>query len=215
MQVGPVALLVVPNYHGLGRIDRDEKFCDYLRDRQRRGDEIVLHGYWHRDHEPPARSPLDWVERSAYTDREGEFSRLGACAARARILRGLAVLRAAGWRPAGFVAPAWMMSMGTRDALEGLPLQYCATRDAVVTIRDERRIHAPSLVMSTRSAWRRSVSTWWNRLVIGQHLDAPVLRAALHPTDIRHPEIRALWTTLLRRCSDRSVLTEGRLVEGS
>ena len=49
LRVGPVALLVVPDYHGQGRIDRDDRFCEFLRARARRGDEIVLHGYLHRD----------------------------------------------------------------------------------------------------------------------------------------------------------------------
>ena len=49
LRVGPVALLVVPDYHGLGRIDRDEQFCEFLRARELRGDEIVLHGFFHRD----------------------------------------------------------------------------------------------------------------------------------------------------------------------
>jgi hypothetical protein len=39
-----------------------------------------------------------------------------------------------------------------------------------------------------------------------------VLRAALHPADIRYPDIMALWRRLLGRLADREVLTEGELI---
>ncbi len=41
----PVSLLVVPDYHGLGRADRDGRFASFIESRILRGDEIVLHGY--------------------------------------------------------------------------------------------------------------------------------------------------------------------------
>ena len=104
------------------------------------------------------------------------------------------------------------MSPGTRDALESLPLQYCSTRDFILQVGGEQRIAAPSLVMSTRSEWRRTASTWWNRLRMGQHLDATVLRAALHPADIRHADIRDLWLWLFGQLTGREVLTEGELI---
>jgi len=211
LHIGPVALLVVPDYHGLGRADRDERFCDFLRARARRGDEIVLHGYIHRDPDAETRSLRDWLERRVSTDLEGEFARLERNVARARLLRGLAVLRSAGWQPCGFVAPAWLMSPGTCDALEGLPLRYYATRDSLCLLAGERRLHAPSLVVSTRSAWRRALSVPWNFATLARHLDAPVLRAALHPADVRHRSIEALWRRLLGAMEGREIVTEGDL----
>jgi len=211
LHIGPVALLVVPDYHGLGRADRDERFCDFLRARARRGDEIVLHGYFHRDPDAKTRSLRDWLERRVYTDREGEFARLETNVARARLLRGLAVLRSAGWQPSGFVAPAWLMSPGTCDALGGLPLRYYATRDNLCLLAGERRIHAPSLVVSSRSAWRRALSIPWNCGTLARHVDAPVLRAALHPADLRHRSIEALWCRLLGTLQGREIVTEGDL----
>lgn len=212
--VGPLALLVVPDYHGLGRVDRDERFCEFLRVRERRGDEIVLHGFWHRDLTTPVRGLRDWLERRVRTDGEGEFSRLDSSVARGRILRGLAVLRSAGWQPRGFVAPAWLMSPGTRDALESLPLQYCSTRDYVVPLPAGDPIPAPSLVMSTRSVWRRALCPVWNGTRLRQRQRAPVLRAALHPGDIRYPRIAGLWRDLLGQLAGRRQLTEGQLVAG-
>jgi hypothetical protein len=211
MRAGPVALLVVPNYHHLGRIDRDERFCEFLRARAQRGDEIVLHGYWHEDHLPLASGLRDRFERRIYTAGEGEFARLDEETARTRILRGLAVLRAAGWNPSGFVPPAWLMSAGTRSALAGLPFDYCATRDSVISLQRDEEIRAPSLVVSTRSVLRRALSPLWNRWQIQRQLESPVLRAALHPRDVRFAPIAALWRRLLGELAAREILTEGRL----
>lgn len=212
LRIGPVALLVVPDYHGLGRMDRDIRFCEFLRDRAQQGDEIVLHGFWHHESECRYEGVRDWLERRVRTDGEGEFARLQSAAARTRILRGLAVLRAAGWQPQGFVAPAWLMSLGTRDALESLPLQYFATRDYVVPLPAGDPIAAPSLVMSTRSRWRRALCALWNQTRLNQRRNAPVLRAALHPQDFRHARIAALWNSLLAQLCNRAVRTEGQLV---
>lgn len=212
LRIGPVALLVVPDYHGLGRVDRDDRFCEFLRARTRRGDEVVLHGYVHQDSGGLPHGLGERLERRVYSDGEGEFARLGTNVARARLLRGLAVLRAAGWRPSGFVAPAWLMSPGTRVALEGLPLRYFATRNDVCLLGGERRIAAPSLVVSTRRLWRRTLSVPWNHAVLDRHLNQPVIRAALHPRDVQYGSIESLWRRLLGRVLEREIVTEGQLV---
>jgi predicted deacetylase len=212
LRLGPVALLVVPDYHGLGRVDRDHGFTAFIDSRILRGDEIVLHGFRHADTAPPGTGMRDWLERRVYTDSEGEFSRLNFDAARTRILRGLSVLRSAGWHPNGFVAPAWLISEGTREALDGLPLQYYSTRDAVVLMESDRKISAPSLVVSTRAAWRRAASHIWTQTILRCHSRQPIIRVALHPRDLRYPAIERLWRTLLSQLDERRVVTECQLV---
>jgi uncharacterized protein len=212
LRLGPVALLVVPDYHGLGRADRDHRFTAFIESRILRGDEIVLHGFRHVDMAPPDTGMRDWLERRVYTDREGEFSRLDFDTARTRILRGLSVLRSAGWHPNGFVAPAWLMSEGTREALDDLPLQYCSTRQAVVLLESDRTIPAPSLVVSTRAPWRRAASYIWNQTISRCHSAKPIIRVALHPRDLRYPAIERLWRTLLSQLDERRVVTERQLV---
>lgn len=212
---GPVALLVVPDHHGRGRVDRDAVFCEFLRARQNRGDEVVLHGYLHRDPSPSCRDLRNWIERRSSPYREGEFAHLDSRGARGRLLRGLAVLRSAGFQPHGFVAPAWRMSPGTCEALDGMPLQYYATRDAIVEIDRDRSIAAPSLVASTGSRWRRALAPLWNRALLERHVDSPVVRAALHPRDVRYPGIESLWRGLFESLCGRKVMTEGQLVRTS
>jgi predicted deacetylase len=210
--LGPVALLVVPDYHGLGRADRDDRFASFIESRILRGDEIVLHGYRHVDAAPPARGVREWLTRRVYAESEGEFSQLDFEAARTRILRGLVVLRSAGWHPTGFVAPAWLMSAPALSALEETPLQYCATRDAVVALQSGRTIPAPSLVVSSRPAWRRAISPVWNKALLARHATSRVVRAALHPADLRYPALERLWRGLLSQLEGRAVVTEAQLV---
>jgi predicted deacetylase len=212
LRLGPVALLVVPDYHGLGRADRDHRFASFIESRILRGDEIVLHGYRHADTAPRPRGVREWLTRRIYTDGEGEFSQLDFEAARTRILRGLVVLRSAGWYPTGFVAPAWLMSRSALCALEETPLQYCAARDTVIVLKSGHTVPAPSLVVSTRAAWRRAVSPMWNQALLERHSTSRVVRAALHPADLRYPAIEQLWRTLLSQLSDRRVVTECHLV---
>lgn len=212
LRVGPVALLVVPNYHRLGRIDRNERFCEFLHQRERRGDEIVLHGYWHEDDLVAGHGPRDRIERRVHAAGAGEFAHLDEFSARTRLLRGLAVLRAAGWNPAGFVPPAWLMSAGTRSALAGLPFDYCSTRDAIISLKRDVEIPAPSLVVNTRSALQRALSPAWNQWRLQRSLDSRVIRAALHPRDVRYPAIATLWRNLLGKLAGREIVTEGRLL---
>lgn len=212
LRIGPVALLVVPNFHGCGRVDRDERFCEFLRSRERRGDEIVLHGYWHQDAGRTYCSLRDRFERRIGTAGEGEFSGLNEDTARTRLLRGLAVMRTAGWQPDGFVAPAWLMSAGTRTSLDSLPFTYCSTRDTIIPLLRDGDISAPSLVVSTRSALRRSLSPAWNQMRLWRRMEAPVLRAALHPRDVRYASIAALWRNLFGQLPGRPILTEGQVV---
>ena len=104
------------------------------------------------------------------------------------------------------------MSAGTREALESLPLRYCATRDSVLAIGSDRRIPAPSLVVNAGYPLRRALSPLWNRVRLQLLFDVPVLRAALHPLDIRHRGIESHWRHLLAVLADRAVVTEGQLL---
>src|SRR5262249_34000451 len=136
----PVTLLVVPDYHRLGRIDGHPAFLRALERRLARGDEIALHGYHHLDDAAPPRGPLDWFARRALTQSEGEFAALAADEALARIARGVALMAALGWTVRGFVAPAWLLGRGARVALSsrtgGSGFAYTTTRGGVYRLPD-------------------------------------------------------------------------------
>jgi hypothetical protein len=145
-------------------------------------------------------------------DPRAEFASLRFEAARTRLLHGLAILRAAGWQPSGFVAPDWLMSGGTCDALEDLPLRYYSTRDAVTLLGSQQRITAPTLTLGAPAA-PGGASWWaWVRALARLHAANPILRIALYPSDQRDPAFQRFWRNLRHRIDDRQVLTEDQLV---
>jgi predicted deacetylase len=194
-------LLVVPHYHGGCRADADPAFVAALRERVLHGDEVVVHGYYHRDTGPPPRTPLDWGRRRLCTAGEGEFGALAAEAALARIRAGRDMVQAMGLTPRGFVAPAWLLGPGAWQALRVARLGYTSTRDALIplaaTLR-AGRVAAPSLVYSSRSPLRRALSRRWNARRLRLLGAAPHVRAALHPEDARHAAVLSHWGELLQ-----------------
>ena len=192
-------LLVVPHYHDGARADDDPAFAAALRRRVAGGDEVVLHGYRHRDRGRPARWPQEWLMRRIYTASEGEFAAVDAATATALIARGREVLAVLGLTPAGFVAPAWLMNGATLAALGASGLRYAALRDELIDLRSSHRVAAPSLVYSTRAGWRRGLSRGWNAARLAALAGAPRLRAALHPADAAHDAVLADWRRLLER----------------
>jgi len=212
LQLGPVALLVIPDFHGTGRVDRDRRFRSFIESRILHGDEIVLHGYRHDESAPTGRSLRAWLARRMGTDQQAEFSSLSFDAARTRLLHGLAILRSAGWQPSGFVAPDWHMSSGTHDALEDLSLRYFSTRDAVILLGSQQQIAAPTLTLGARAAWRRASGRNWMRAIASLRSTSPILRIALHPTDQRDPAFERHWRNLRRQVDGRQVTTEDQLV---
>lgn len=117
----PMTWLVVPDFHRQDALDANPAFRRVLDARVARGDELALHGYYHDDQEPMPNTPRDWFMRRVYT-HEGEFYRLSREAALDRLHAGLDMFQRYDWPVQGFVAPAWLMSDGTRQALRELPV---------------------------------------------------------------------------------------------
>jgi uncharacterized protein len=193
----PVTLLVTPHFHRGRRIDADEAFVRSIRHRVSRGDDVVLHGYFHLDAAGPPTGLREWFLRRVLTASEGEFAAIDAAEARRRIAVGAGLLQAAGLQPAGFVAPAWLLGAGAREALAESALAYTCTRDVLYALPSFEAVRAPSLVYSTRAAWRRVASRHWNRRRLAMLSSEPRLRAALHPADAAHPAVLDDWTSLL------------------
>jgi predicted deacetylase len=191
-----ITLLVVPDYHGRGRVGDDSAVVHAINRCVERGAEVALHGYFHLDREPPPRSAGDWLRRRVLTAGEGEFAALSAAAAAERIEQGRRVLAELGWPVRGFVAPAWIASQGTWQALRDSRLSYSATHGALHALDGMRRIPAPALSISTRSMWRRSASRAWLRGLRVALRARPLLRLALHPADACYPDALRDWRWL-------------------
>lgn len=201
----PMTWLVVPDFHRHDALDANPAFRQVLDARVARGDELALHGYYHDDQEPVPNTPRDWFMRRVYT-HEGEFYRLSREAALTRLHAGLEIFQRYDWPVHGFVAPAWLMSDGTRQALRELPLSYTSDPQHLYRLPDFTAIDAPGLVWSARSAWRRGVSKIVSDQRQQRWRDAPVIRLGLHPVDMRHRFSRDYWLRTLER-----LLADGRV----
>jgi hypothetical protein len=207
-----VTLLVVPDLHRRAPIDASPGWRDAVDRTLERGGEIALHGLWHVDdggRSPTLRASL---ERRFLTAGEAEFAALDAPAARARIERGLAMLRGCGWTPAGFVPPAWQISEAAHSVLAGFGFRYTTTLRAITALPNGDRFAVPCLGFSSRSGLRRALSLRWNARQLERLRTAPALRIALHPIDARHAETLDGWRRFLETVlRDRRAVTKSEL----
>ena len=191
----PVTILAVPRYHG--EMPTAE-FEAWLGERARRGDELALHGCTHRDDGTPS-GWLDGLRRRRYTRGEGEFWSLSRAEALARIDIGLEWFARNGWPLSGFVAPAWLLGPGAREALIERPFDYTATLHQLVHLPAQIPATSQSVVYSTSSAWRRASSLAWNALVDVFERRNLLLRIELHPRDADFAAVKRSWQGILAR----------------
>ncbi|WP_110687964.1 DUF2334 domain-containing protein [Salinicola aestuarinus] len=196
--------LVVPDFHGRGECRASARLRQALDARVMLGDELALHGYFHRDDAPSPRTLRDFYMRRFYT-WEGEFYTLDRAEAGALLDRGMAQFEACGWPHEGFVAPAWLMSTGTREALAERPFRYTSDPQRLYRLPDFTPLEAPSIVWSARSAWRRGMSRVVSTLQQRRAERAALVRLALHPVDMRHRLSRDYWLKLVE-----ALLASGR-----
>lgn len=183
------SLLVVPDYHHQGNFAQDRQFTSWLRDLEAQGHEIVIHGYFH---ERPARPNESFAQKFVtqfYTRGEGEFFDLDYDEAFRRITKARDEFLAAGLRPRGFIAPAWLLSAEGERAVRDAELEYTTRLRTVRDVRSAQNFPARSLVYSTEAAWRRSTSLFWNATLARLQQIAPLLRVSIHPPDRTFPRI--------------------------
>ncbi|HAS30484.1 MAG TPA: hypothetical protein DCS56_11525, partial [Alcanivorax sp.] len=65
------------------------------------------------------------------------------------------------------------------------------------------RLPLPTVVMSSRSSWRRRWFERLNQARLRRFQHRPVIRLALHPVDLRHPESRAFWRRTIDALSEQ------------
>ena len=97
----PLSLFVAPRGKNDYRIDRDDDTAEWLRDRRRDGDAVVLHGF----------------DEAATKRMRSEFATLAAHEANLRLMAADRMLEQTGLRTRLFAAPGWIASEGTVAAL--------------------------------------------------------------------------------------------------
>jgi len=188
------ALLVVPDFHGRAPLLDDPRFCDRLRGLQAGGHEIYLHGLKHlggaRYDERSGGGRLSWLfaQRLA-SGGEAEMTGISPGEGRARLDEGERVLRAAGLRIDGYVAPAWSMPAWLLPMLASRGYRF--TEDHLRVYDPAAGRAGPSVVLNwaTRSPARLLSTIAWCRLA--RHARALVpARIAIHPADMRFLAVR-------------------------
>ncbi len=195
-------LLVVPDFHRHHPAEQTPGFCQAMGERQAAGDELVLHGWSHRDEGPRPLGPRALIRRRVLT-HEGEFSALDEPTAYARIRDGLALFRRQHWRVSGFVPPGWLSNEASRRAIRDAGFAYRTDAGALYRLSDGERLALPTLVMSSRSAWRRHLFERLNQARLRRFHDRAVIRLALHPVDLCHPRSRAFWRRTIEGLSEQ------------
>jgi len=186
--VGITSLLVVPDHHHRGAVDRDPAFLDWLRLKEGAGHEVVLHGFFHR-REAGRGNLASKLVTEHYTAGEGEFYDLAYQEARRRLAAGRLVL--AGFNLPGFIAPAWLLGREAERAVRDEGFAYTTRLGGVLDLRSGAKTASQSLVYSVRSGWRRAVSLGWNSLLASRLHRNPLMRLGLHPPDWQHEKIKA------------------------
>ena len=206
--VAKCSLLVIPDHHGRGHFRADAECAAWLRAQAAAGHELVMHGYHHERERRPGETVATKLTTRFYTANEAEFYDIGHDAAKALVERAREDFRQLGIEPAGFIAPAWLLSAEAVLALWELGCAYTTTLGGVVDLKGGRVFHSQSLVWSVRSAWRRQLSRAWNALLARRLAANPLLRISIHPVDLRHPQIwRQIRDIIARTLADREPLT--------
>jgi predicted deacetylase len=206
--VAHTSLLVIPDHHHRGHMLADPAFGEWLRGLAKAGHEVVMHGYFHQRERRAGESARDrWTTR-VYTADEGEFYDLNAPEAAALVERARADFHQLGLDPTGFIAPAWLLSPGSEDALRTLGCAYTTRLGSILDLAENRQHDSQSLVWSVRSGWRRQVSLAWNAFLRGRLRANPLLRISIHPVDLHHPRIwQQIREFVAAALADREALT--------
>jgi predicted deacetylase len=209
-----VSLLVVPDHHHHGNITADPDFGTWMRDLVAAGHEPVLHGYYHQRQRQARESPRVRLFTRFYTAGEGEFFDIPFRDAQELLTRGRDELgQCAGVAPAGFIAPAWLLSRPGEAAARELGFAYTTRLKSISDLAAGTQHHSQSLCWSVRSRWRRAVSLGWNPFLFERLHSNPVLRISIHPPDLVHPRIwRQVQDLAVRALETREAVTYGEFV---
>jgi predicted deacetylase len=189
------ALLVVPNFHGAAHLLDHPEFCKRLRGLQSSGHEIFLHGFLHRSRGryDRARAPAGlaaWLfAQRIVSGNEAEMSDVTPDRGRALVAEGETVLREAGLRIDGYVAPAWSMPAWLLAELSDRGYHFA---------EDHLRIHDPERGVSRSSVVLNWASRSPARLLstvafcrAAKHARAFLpARIAIHPFDTQYLALR-------------------------
>lgn len=186
-----MAMLVVPNFWQRAPIAEAPFFARKLRLWADAGVEMMLHGWLHRDDQRHA-SALSTLKGRYLTAGEGEFLGLTYAQATQRLRDGRRALEDAIGRPiTAFVAPAWLYSPGTLQALSEQAFRIAEDHWWIWDPAARKKLaFAPVITWASRSRLRTSASLALARIAPSLLDPVDVARLAVHPGDVGVPAIR-------------------------
>lgn len=198
------SMLVVPDYHGEWPLDAYPDFCSWLRELAGDGVEMALHGFRHQRQDALKR-PADLARAAVFTRGEGEFLGLSRVRAEKLILEGQRKLRVAlGMETECFVAPAWLYSRGTIEALAEAGFTVAESRWRIWNpATGNTLLRIPVANYAGGGLLRRLPSALWVGLYGSLFRVAGTIRFAIHPQDFSSAVLMG-----------RAVARTGRLLEG-
>jgi hypothetical protein len=186
-----IAMLVVPNHWGEAPLSSGTPFARRLAAWADAGNEIFLHGWFHRD-ESEHDGFAARMKARHMTASEGEFLGLSEQVAFSRMVAGKALIEDIIGRPvAGFIAPAWLYGPGAHAAM---------ARAGFRLAEDHWRVWRPGstasplatgpvLTWASRSRARIASSLFAARALPPILRWKPVARVAVHPGDTTVPAL--------------------------
>ena len=184
----PATLLVIPGPWRGGATGEDPAFARWLHACATGGHEIAQHGWVH------AAANVDGRARrtvgSIVARGCEEFWGLDLDEAALRIDRGLEVLRAAGFDPAGFVPPGWLASPAAREAMAEAGFRYTTSHTAVIDLVTGARRRALALSHRPGGSLERVGAHTMTASAGGLPRFGCDVRIALHPDDLARPRLR-------------------------
>jgi hypothetical protein len=202
------SLLVVPDHHHRGHFLYDTIFSEWLATLGREGHEIVIHGYYHIRERKKTENLWQRLITRAYTADEGEFYDIDEDLAAGLVAQARADFAKLDLHPAGFIAPAWLLSDAGETALRKADFQYTTRLRNILCLASGARHDSMSMVYSVRNAWRRTLSLAWNALLFHRLKSNPLLRVSIHPPDLDHENIwRQIARYIALALEDRAPMT--------
>jgi hypothetical protein len=209
---GKMSLLVIPQYHGQAPFTENSEFVEWLQSLSPEHFDLCLHGYYHKTDEVRG----NWFQQfkgNVYTTGEGEFYQLTKSQAEEKLSAGLSLFIPNGLPIYGFTAPAWLVSQEAKNAIRDSGFLYNTLWDGVELPASNIFIKAPTLVYSSRNAWRRLVSKLWISFFHGLKKNSHILRFSVHPIDFEYPDIeKHLYKRLEKALQNRTCATYRDLV---
>ena len=202
------SLLIIPDHHHQGHFLENLEFCNWLKERAARGDEIIIHGTYHQRERKLGETVIQKLITRFYTQNEGEYYDLNEESAFNAIIKSQADFNQIGLKPSGFIAPAWLLSQPAEQALCRANCAYTTRIGYVLNLKSGTRYFSQSMVYSVRNAWRRRVSLVWNAFLLRRLQENPLLRIGIHPPDFAHPAIwHQIRESIMRGLMDRRSMT--------